>query len=248
VLCNANSSEGFVPRKDASLPEINLVGGELPNELGGPPVRERPYLAFFAGQDHGPVRPILFQHWLTTTEATTEAGTATAEAAKAETATKAAEATEAVAEATVAGARGDMMVFRTVPGTRRPFNDSYQSLMRRSRFCLCPAGFEVNSPRLVEAIYFDCIPVIIADGFVLPFGDVLDWDAFSLRVAERDIPRLRQILEAVPLAQCEQMQRRLRDVRRHFLFRHAAPRRYDLFHMVLHSIWLRRLNIQLRYS
>jgi hypothetical protein len=52
VLCNANSSEGHVPYKDASLPEINLVGGNIPTELGGPPAHERPYLAFFAGGEY----------------------------------------------------------------------------------------------------------------------------------------------------------------------------------------------------
>ena len=173
-------------------------------------MHSRPYLAFFAGQDHGLVRPHLFQHWLTRD--------------------------------------GDkdnpMQVFRTLPNA---LNESYRDFMTKSKFCLCPAGFEVNSPRLVEAIYYDCIPVIIADGFVLPFSDVLNWDVFSLRVKEKDIPRLKEILENVPLALCEEMQRRIREVRRHFLFNNS-PQRYDLFHMVLHSIWLRRLNIQLNYS
>lgn len=63
VLCNANTSEGYVPWRDASLPEINLVGGNIPAELGGPPANERPHLAFFAGGDHGPVRPALFRYW-----------------------------------------------------------------------------------------------------------------------------------------------------------------------------------------
>ena len=63
MLCNANSSEGFIPHKDASLPEINMVGGYIPKHLGGFPMKERTYLAFFAGQEHGPVRPTLFKHW-----------------------------------------------------------------------------------------------------------------------------------------------------------------------------------------
>ena len=63
MLCNANTSEGYVPWKDASLPEINLVGGHIPAKLGGPPAQDRPHLAFFAGRDHGPVRPQLFKHW-----------------------------------------------------------------------------------------------------------------------------------------------------------------------------------------
>ena len=204
--------------KDASLPEINMVGGEIPEKLGGPPMKERPYLAFFAGQDHGPVRPHLFRHWLVGRD-----GKADDDDDK--------------------HANG-MKVFRKIPSA---LNETYQDFMRRSKFCLCPGGFEVNSPRLVEAIYYDCIPVIIADGFVLPFSDVLNWDTFSLQVKEKDIPRLKEILENVPLAACEEMQSKIREVRRHFLF-NQSPQRYDLFHMVLHSIWLRRLNIQLNYT
>lgn len=63
VLCNANTTEGYVPWKDASLPEINLVGGNIPAQLGGPSAQDRQHLAFFAGHDHGPVRPHLFKHW-----------------------------------------------------------------------------------------------------------------------------------------------------------------------------------------
>lgn len=201
VLCNANSSEGFVPDKDASLPEINLVGGNMPAKLGGPPMKKRPYLAFFAGRDHGPVRPILYKHW--------------------------------------EGKDDDVKVFQELPAKY-----SYQDLMKKSKFCLCPGGYEVNSPRIVEAIYRDCIPVVIADKFVLPFSDVLDWDAFSIRVMEKDIPELKTILQAVPVAKYKEMQERVRQVQRHFLL-NQPPRRYDLFHMILHSVWLRRLNIQL---
>ena len=105
----------------------------------------------------------------------------------------------------------------------------------------------MNSPRIVEAIYYDCIPVIIADGFVLPFSDVLDWDAFSIQVKEKDIPRLKEILLDVPMAKCEELQGRIREVKRHF-FLNKPPLRYDLFHMILHSVWLRRLNIRLNYE
>jgi hypothetical protein len=100
---------------------------------------------------------------------------------------------------------------------------NYIQHMKNSRFCLCPMGYEVNSPRIVEALYYECVPVIIADNFVLPFSDVLDWTAFSVVVAEKDIPDLKKILQ------------------RHFLW-HARPMRYDLFHMILHSIWLSRVN------
>ncbi|KAK4388646.1 putative glycosyltransferase [Sesamum angolense] len=65
VSCNANSSEGFDPTKDVSLPEIHLYGGIVNRKLISPPPSTicRPNLAFFAGGIHGPIRPILLKHW-----------------------------------------------------------------------------------------------------------------------------------------------------------------------------------------
>ncbi|TKY74746.1 glycosyltransferase protein [Spatholobus suberectus] len=65
VLCNANTSEGFNPLKDVTLPEIYLYGGEVSPKLLSPPPDNGPrrYLAFFAGGMHGPIRPILLHHW-----------------------------------------------------------------------------------------------------------------------------------------------------------------------------------------
>lgn len=102
----------------------------------------------------------------------------------------------------------------------------------------------MNSPRIVEAIYSDCIPVVIADKFVLPFSDVLDWESFAVHISEEDIPDLKIMLEAIPTQTYIQMQKRIQQVRHHFLL-NQPPKRYDVFHMILHSVWLRRLNIQL---
>lgn len=117
---------------------------------------------------------------------------------------------------------------------------SYERRMKSSRYCICAAGYEVNSPRIVESILADCVPVIVADGFILPFAHVLNWSAFSVRIAEADIPALKDILEAIPEKRYRSMQRRLRHVRGHFLW-HRPPRRFDTFHMILHSVWTNRL-------
>ncbi|KAJ9706964.1 hypothetical protein PVL29_002098 [Vitis rotundifolia] len=141
----------------------------------------------------------------------------------------------------------DMRIYGPLPN-RISRKMSYIQHMKSSRFCICPMGYEVNSPRIVEAIYYECVPVIIADNFVPPLNDVLDWAAFSVIVAERDIPKLKEILLAIPLRRYLVMQTNVKMVQKHFLW-NPKPIRYDLFHMVLHSIWFSRLNqIQISVS
>ncbi|KAK7319959.1 hypothetical protein RJT34_04688 [Clitoria ternatea] len=133
----------------------------------------------------------------------------------------------------------DMKIFGPMPpGVASKMN--YIQHMKNSKFCICPKGYEVNSPRVVEAIFYECVPVIISDNFVPPFFEVLNWDAFSLILAEKDIPNLKQILASVPEEQYLKLQLGVRKVQKHF-FWHLKPVKYDLFHMTLHSIWYNRV-------
>ncbi|KAL2321552.1 hypothetical protein Fmac_025931 [Flemingia macrophylla] len=134
----------------------------------------------------------------------------------------------------------DMKIYKRLP-LRVSRRMTYIQHMKSSKYCLCPMGFEVNSPRIVEAIYYECVPVIIADNFVLPFNEVLDWSAFSVVVAEKDIPRLKEILLSIPIRKYLTMQNNVKMVQKHFLW-NSRPIRYDLFHMILHSIWFNKLN------
>ncbi|KAG6649633.1 hypothetical protein I3843_07G219800 [Carya illinoinensis] len=203
ILCNANTSEGFNPQKDISLPEIHLYGGNLPSKLLTPPPADapRPYLAFFAGGVHGPIRPILLHHWK--------------------------------------NRDNDLRVYEYLPKEL-----DYYSFMLQSKFCLCPSGHEVASPRIVEAIYAECVPVILSDSYVLPFSDVLRWEAFSIQVDVSEIPRLKEVLSAVSEERYRRFKENLKVVRRHFVLNKPAQR-FDVFHMILHSVWLRRININL---
>lgn len=194
-------SEGFQPSKDVSIPEINLPGGRTNGLIGGPSPSRRPILAFFAGGLHGPIRPILLQHW--------------------------------------ENKDPDIQVHRYLPK-----DVSYSAMMRKSKYCICPSGYEVASPRMVEALYTGCVPVLMKDGYVQPFSDVLNWKSFSVEVAVKDIPNLKNILAGISTRQYIRMQRRGVAARRHFEV-NLPPKRYDVFHMTLHSIWLRRLNIRL---
>lgn len=134
----------------------------------------------------------------------------------------------------------DMRIYRRIP-KRILEVMSYPDHMKSSKYCICPKGFEVNSPRIVEAIYYECVPVIISDNFVPPLNEVLDWSGFSVIVAEEDIPRLKEILLGIPMRKYLAMQSNVKKLQRHFHW-HNKPIRYDLFHMILHSIWSSRLN------
>ncbi|KAG6412090.1 hypothetical protein SASPL_124756 [Salvia splendens] len=205
ALCNANTSERFDPARDVSVPEIHLPTGTTSGLLGGPPPSRRPILVFYAGGVHGPIRPVLLEHWENASDP-------------------------------------DVQVHRYLPR-----NMSYYGMMRRSRYCICPSGYEVASPRMVEGLYLGCVPVLIKEGYVVPFSDVLDWEKFAVIVPVKEIPNLKKILAGIKLRDYLQLQRRGIKMRRHFEV-NTPPRRYDVFGMILHSIWLRRLNVRLRHD
>ncbi|CAN4076765.1 unnamed protein product [Withania somnifera] len=106
---------------------------------------------------------------------------------------------------------------------------SYVQYMKSSKYCICAKGYEVNSPRVVEAIFYECVPVIISDNF-----------AFAIFVPEKDIPKLKDILVSIPEKRYREMQRRVKLVQQHFLW-HVKPVKYDIFYMILHSIWHNRV-------
>ncbi|OUZ99840.1 Exostosin-like [Macleaya cordata] len=201
VLCNANTSEGFRPKIDVTLPEINLPFGLLQQPTINHRPSKRTILAFFSGGAHGYVRNVLLNQWK--------------------------------------GKDDEVLVYQYLP---KGLN--YYDLMGRSKFCLCASGWEVASPRVVESIHAGCVPVIISDNYVLPFSDVLDWSKFSVYIPVKDIPKIKDILKAIPMRRYLQMQNRVKLVQRHFVVNRPA-KRFDVIHMVLHSVWLRRLNIGL---
>ncbi|GMQ06410.1 hypothetical protein CsSME_00051022 [Camellia sinensis var. sinensis] len=208
ALCNADVTAGFKIGRDVSLPETYVRSARNPlRDLSGKPPSKRHILAFYAGNMHGYLRPILLKHWKDKDP--------------------------------------NMKIFGPMPpGVASKMN--YIQHMKSSKYCICPKGYEVNSPRVVEAIFYECVPVIISDNFVPPFFEVLDWGAFSVIIAEKDIANLKDILVSIPEKKYLDMQLAVQKVQKHFLW-HAKPLKYDLFHMTLHSIWYNRVfQIKLR--
>jgi len=76
-----------------------------------------------------------------------------------------------------------------------------------SQFGLVPRGDSYFSYRFSEVLAFGIVPVVIADDWVLPFDEIIDWDKASLRVGERELQNLPAMLEALPLDKvCEMRQ------------------------------------------
>ncbi|KAF5461616.1 hypothetical protein F2P56_017696, partial [Juglans regia] len=134
----------------------------------------------------------------------------------------------------------DMKIFGRMPKSKG--NKNYIRHMKNSKYCICAKGYEVNSPRVVEAIFYECVPVIISDNFVPPFFEVLNWDSFAVFILEKDIPNLKSILLSIPEKRYLEMQMGVKKVQKHFLW-HAKPEKYDIFHLVLHSVWYNRLHL-----
>ncbi|KAB1226772.1 putative glucuronoxylan glucuronosyltransferase IRX7 [Morella rubra] len=109
-------------------------------------------------------------------------------------------------------------IWRKYNGDRRFYLNrhrfaGYQSEIARSVFCLCPRGWAPWSPRLVESVALGCVPVVIADDIRLPFPTAVNWSEISVRVAEKDVEKLGEILEHVAATNLSVIQKNLWDLR-----------------------------------
>ncbi len=78
------------------------------------------------------------------------------------------------------------------PG-REDNQQQYARTLASSHFVLCPRGAGTGSIRFFEVMSAGIAPVLISDAYLLPAGPA--WDTFLIRVAEKDIARLPELLE-----------------------------------------------------
>ena len=51
-------------------------------------------------------------------------------------------------------------------------------VLQDSKFCMVLRSARLGHTVLGDALRTGCIPVVVADGYILPFSEVLDWKRF----------------------------------------------------------------------
>ncbi|KAB2071666.1 hypothetical protein ES319_A08G238300v1 [Gossypium barbadense] len=100
-----------------------------------------------------------------------------------------------------------------------------QKGMRRSIFCLSPAGDTPSSARLFDAIVSGCIPVIISDELELPFEGILDYRKMAVFISSTDAVQpgwILRYLTSISSTQIREMRRNLAEYSRHFVYSNPA--------------------------
>ncbi|KAJ7780326.1 hypothetical protein DFH07DRAFT_470062 [Mycena maculata] len=92
-------------------------------------------------------------------------------------------------------------------------HDDYMSILNNTIFCAAPAGVAGWAPRIEDAIYAGCIPIIFDDASHLPFWELLDWKKFSVRVFTHQVQDLEHVLMSYSLQEIQKMQANLIHVR-----------------------------------
>lgn len=97
-------------------------------------------------------------------------------------------------------------------GARPDVPGEYTELLRRSKFCLVLPG-DGYSARPADAILHGCLPVVIQDNVDPSFATVVDWSKFAVRVFEKDIPNIVEIIQSFTPECIRDMQQALALVR-----------------------------------
>ncbi|EEZ99036.1 exostosin-2 [Tribolium castaneum] len=83
----------------------------------------------------------------------------------------------------------------------------YPAILHESTFCLVFRGERIGQFALLEAMAANCIPVVVMDGAVLPFSNVIDWKRAAVFIMENYLHTLVDVLEKISPQRIKQMQK-----------------------------------------
>ncbi|KAL4452532.1 hypothetical protein ABPG75_008194 [Micractinium tetrahymenae] len=112
--------------------------------------------------------------------------------------------------------------YRIAVGDFEAIAGEYTELLASSIFCLYLPG-DGWSARMEDAMLHGCIPAIIVDEVDVSFESILDYSAFTVRIAEADAEKLPEILQAIPEERRQEMRRNIAEVWHRFTYSSYRP-------------------------
>ncbi|ELU10993.1 hypothetical protein CAPTEDRAFT_157657 [Capitella teleta] len=86
----------------------------------------------------------------------------------------------------------------------------YPQVLQESEFCLVIRTSRLGQLTLSDAMKAGCVPVIVADSFILPFSEVIDWKRAAIVVAEDNLSTVNEVVRAISRDSLLQMRRQVR--------------------------------------
>lgn len=87
---------------------------------------------------------------------------------------------------------------------------TYPDILQDSKFCMVLRSARLGHTALSDALRTGCIPVIVADGYVLPFSEVLDWKRAAVVIREENLKDVVEVLKSYSMERIYQMRRQAR--------------------------------------
>lgn len=81
----------------------------------------------------------------------------------------------------------------------------YPQVLTEGKFCLVVRAARLGQSVLSDALQSGCIPVVVADEYILPFSEVLDWKRVAIRMREEELLDVVSVLTAVSSARVSEM-------------------------------------------
>lgn len=91
---------------------------------------------------------------------------------------------------------------------------SYNCLLLKSRFMLCPSGSGPNSIRLWESLATGAIPILLSDTLDLPKHNL--WEKAILRIPEKDVNNINEILKQITIEEEKERRNNCIKIYNHF--------------------------------